>query len=62
IGSTGFKVPFYPVLPIVSVVLCLIMLSQLSLETWVASGIWFLIGLIIYFSYGIKHSKLSGNK
>ena len=61
-NSKGFKVPFYPVLPIVSVVLCLIMLSQLSLETWVASGIWFLIGLIIYFSYGIKHSKLSGNK
>ena len=35
------------------------MLLQLSAETWIASGIWFAIGMVIYFGYGIKHSKLA---
>lgn len=55
----GFKVPWYPVLPIVSGLACILMLTQLKLETWIASGIWFLIGLAIYFSYGLAHSKLN---
>lgn len=55
----GYKVPFYPVLPLISVFLCLFMLSQLSLETWIASLIWFAIGAVIYFTYGIKHSLLN---
>lgn len=58
-NSNGFKVPFYPVLPIISILLCLFMLSQLSLETWIASAIWFILGGIIYFVYGIKHSQLN---
>lgn len=60
--NDGFKVPFYPVLPIVSVLLCLVLLSQLSLQTWIASLIWFAIGLVIYFSYGIRHSKLTQDR
>lgn len=55
----GFEVPFYPVLPIVSGLLCLLMLTQLQAETWIASGIWFVFGLILYFSYGLKHSRLN---
>lgn len=55
----GFKVPWYPVLPIISGLACILMLTQLKLETWIASGIWFLIGLVIYFAYGYSHSKLS---
>lgn len=55
----GFEVPFYPVLPIVSGLLCLLMLTQLQAETWIASGIWFVFGLILYFTYGLKHSRLN---
>lgn len=55
----GFKVPFYPILPLISAACCVGMLFQLSLETWIASVLWFLIGLIIYFAYGIRHSKLN---
>lgn len=55
----GFKVPWYPVLPIISGIACVAMLTQLKLETWIASGIWFLIGLVLYFSYGFSHSKLN---
>lgn len=55
----GFRVPGYPVLPIVSGLLCLFMMTQLSKETWIASLIWFILGLVIYFSYGIRHSKMN---
>ena len=55
----GFQVPFYPVLPIVSGVACLAMMVMLSKETWIGAGIWFLIGIVLYFSYGYRHSKIS---
>lgn len=54
----GFRVPLYPVLPIISGLLCLFMMTQLSMETWLASLVWFLLGLIIYFGYGIRHSRM----
>ena len=55
----GFHVPLYPVLPIISGLLCLFMMTQLSMETWLASLVWFLLGLIIYFGYGIRHSRMN---
>lgn len=56
IPSGGFKVPFYPVLPIVSFLLCLFLMTQLSPYTWMACGIWIIAGIAIYFMYGRKHS------
>lgn len=55
----GFKVPLYPVLPILSGLVCLAMMTQLKMETYIGAGIWFVIGLIIYFTYGYRHSKLN---
>ena len=54
----GFRVPWYPVLPIISGLACMVLLFRLPMETWIASLIWFSFGLIIYFTYGIHHSKL----
>ncbi|WP_339195306.1 amino acid permease [Solibacillus sp. FSL R5-0449] len=54
-----FKVPFYPVLPILSFILCIFLITQLSFHTWIACGVWFIIGLIVYFMYGKKHSTLN---
>lgn len=59
IPSGGFKVPFFPVLPILSFLLCLFLISQLSVLTWIACGIWFIIGFIVYMVYGQKHSKMN---
>lgn len=59
IQQSGFKVPFYPVLPIISFLLCAFLISRLSVHTWISCGIWFVIGLIVYFVYGRKHSELS---
>ncbi|MBD8520400.1 APC family permease [Lysinibacillus fusiformis] len=59
IPSGGFKVPFFPVLPILSFLLCLFLISQLSVLTWIACSIWFIIGLIVYLVYGRKHSEMN---
>ncbi|MFJ7667208.1 APC family permease [Lysinibacillus sp. NPDC097195] len=58
IPSGGFKVPFFPIIPILSFVMCLFLISQLTVHTWIACGLWFLLGLIVYFVYGIKHSTM----
>lgn len=55
----GFKVPLYPVIPILSGLLCLAMMTQLQLETYIGAGIWFTLGIIVYFTYGYWHSKLN---
>ncbi|WP_232700057.1 amino acid permease [Brevibacillus daliensis] len=62
IPSGGFKVPFFPTLPIISFLLCLFLITQLSIHTWIACGIWLVIGLVVYFSYGKKHSLMNKNK
>lgn len=55
----GFKVPFYPILPILSFVACIFLILQLAISTWVACGIWFIVGLVIYFVYGRSHSTMN---
>lgn len=59
IPAGGFKVPFFPYLPILSFLLCLFLISQLSIHTWIACGIWFILGLLIYFAYGKRHSLMN---
>ncbi|SER57120.1 amino acid/polyamine/organocation transporter, APC superfamily [Psychrobacillus sp. OK032] len=59
IPTDGFKVPFFPIIPILSFLLCLFLITQLSVFTWIACGIWFVFGLIIYFTYGRKHSLMN---
>ncbi|GIO26566.1 APC family permease [Ornithinibacillus bavariensis] len=58
IPAGGFHVPFFPVIPIVSFLLCLFLMTQLSAHTLIASGIWFVIGLLIYGLYGWKNSLM----
>ena len=55
----GFKVPLYPFIPILSGLLCLAMMTQLQLETYIGAGFWFTLGIFIYFTYGYWHSKLN---
>jgi len=48
----GFRVPWVPFLPILSIVFCFILMLSLPLETWVRFFVWLAIGLAIYFFYG----------
>jgi len=53
-----FKVPFSPVIPILSAAASLYLMYGLPWDTWMRLIIWMIIGLAIYFTYGIYHSKL----
>jgi APA family basic amino acid/polyamine antiporter len=55
----AFRVPFGKVLPIISAVLCLYLMTNLAVETWIFFAIWLVIGIVIYFSYGQRHSRLN---
>jgi APA family basic amino acid/polyamine antiporter len=53
-----FRVPFVPVFPLLGVFFCLALMLSLPLETWGRFFIWLGIGMLIYFGYSIRHSKL----
>lgn len=59
IPEGDFKVPFYPVIPILSGLACIGMMCFLSVKTYIFASIWFLFGLFIYCIYGYKHSKIN---
>ncbi|WP_300078741.1 amino acid permease [Propioniciclava sp.] len=54
----AFTVPFSPVVPILSALVCGYLMLNLSLETWVRFLAWLAIGLIIYFAWSRHHSRL----
>ncbi|MBA5792131.1 amino acid permease [Flavobacterium sp. xlx-214] len=53
-----FKTPLVPLVPILGIVVCLLMMASLPFESWERLAIWLGLGLIIYFLYSKKHSKL----
>ena len=57
-NNDSFQVPLVPLIPAASLVLNLVIISQLDWLTWLFSIIWGLIGVVVYFVYGIKHSNL----
>jgi APA family basic amino acid/polyamine antiporter len=58
-----FRVPVAPFTCIAGVLSCLGLLSTMNWFNWALMGVWTVIGLLIYFGYGLRHSRLrtSGN-
>ena len=54
-----FRVPLFPVIPILGIVLCGYLMASLPLVTWLRFLVWLVIGLVLYASYGYRHSKLA---
>ncbi|KAF1766803.1 hypothetical protein GCK72_006761 [Caenorhabditis remanei] len=55
--KTNFKVPCVPFLPCLSLLVNVFMMSYLTTATWIRLFVWMGVGLLIYFAYGIRHSK-----
>ncbi len=55
-----FKTPLVPLVPILGMLVCGAMIFGLGWTNWLRLGVWLLIGVVIYFAYSIRHSKLRG--
>jgi APA family basic amino acid/polyamine antiporter len=57
-----FRTPWVPVIPLLGAAICILQMVFLPWSTWLRLVGWTLVGLIIYFTYGIRHSKLLNGK
>jgi APA family basic amino acid/polyamine antiporter len=57
-----FRCPASPYVPVAGILVCLGLMAGLPFDTWVRLLVWLLIGFGIYFSYGMKHSKLNADQ
>ncbi len=53
-----FRTPLVPLTPALAILMCGYLMLQLPWVTWVRFVLWLAVGLVIYFSYGVRHSKL----
>jgi APA family basic amino acid/polyamine antiporter len=58
-ANRPFRAPFVPLVPILGIATCLLLMFSLPYENWVRLIVWLLVGLIIYFAYGRRHSVMS---
>ncbi|GAB2588036.1 APC family permease [Kribbella endophytica] len=54
----SFRVPGNPVVPILAAVICVYLMLNLSLETWLRFAIWMALGFIVYAVYGYRRSRV----
>jgi len=54
-----FRTPFSPLFPVLGMLSCGALMAFLPAITWLRFVIWLVIGLIVYFSYSMNHSKLA---
>lgn len=53
-----FRCPWVPVVPLLGIASCLFLMKNLPWITWERFFLWLLAGILIYFVYGVRHSKL----
>jgi APA family basic amino acid/polyamine antiporter len=53
----AFRTPWVPVVPLLSILCCLVLMASLPVETWVRFLVWLIIGLTIYFGYSRHRSE-----
>ena len=51
-----FRVPLYPITPILGILVCLLLMLSLPAENWLRLVIWLGLGFAVYFGYGKKRS------
>jgi basic amino acid/polyamine antiporter, APA family len=53
-----FRTPLVPLVPMLGILISLGLMSGLKALTWIRLVVWLVIGMVIYFTYGVKHSKV----
>ena len=53
-----FKTPLVPLVPILGILSAVYLMSRLHRLTWIVMISWLLVGLLVYFFYSVKHSKV----
>jgi APA family basic amino acid/polyamine antiporter len=56
----SFRVPGNPVLPILAALICVYLMLNLSLATWLRFAVWMVIGFVVYALYGYRRSRVGG--
>ena len=54
----SFRTPFVPYVPLLAILCCGYLMFELPAITWIRFFVWMLVGLVLYFLYGIKRSRL----
>jgi APA family basic amino acid/polyamine antiporter len=55
----GFKSPGYPYVPALGAIMSFILMCSLPAITWIRFILWMVIGLVVYFAYSRRHSRLN---
>jgi len=55
----AFRTPAVPLVPILAVVACVFLMLNLGSLTWWRFLVWMVIGFVVYFGYGYRHSRLA---
>ncbi|MBB6472813.1 amino acid permease [Sphaerisporangium rubeum] len=58
----SFRTPLVPVVPALAAVACLYLMVNLPVETWLRFFVWMLIGVVVYFAYGARHSRVAARE
>jgi len=53
-----FRVPFAPVTASIAIIACAYLMIKLPMVTWIRFFVWLAIGGVLYFMYGVRHSRL----
>jgi APA family basic amino acid/polyamine antiporter len=54
----AFRSPGVPILPLIGAGICIFLMKDLHLRTWLVFGVWSCLGLIIYFTYSRKNAVM----
>jgi APA family basic amino acid/polyamine antiporter len=53
-----FRTPLVPLVPLLGIAMCAYLMLGLPTVTWIRFGVWLLVGMALYFTYGFRNSRL----
>ncbi|MEU6812028.1 amino acid permease [Streptomyces sp. NPDC046831] len=60
--ARGFRVPLYPVVPLLGVAFCLYLMYETGATAWIQFAAFLMAGVLVYAGYGRRHSRLAATE